>query len=162
KERRRREQAPAPDEDVDLDAQRDPGDEERERQEPMEEARHHRARAFARVEGEPGTGHGGLSMITGPGSEMRLRLPRRARHVAFIVVTSGAFGLAVGSRVRVDSTGDRATALASALKKRGLEVSPQDVQWMGSPGALLGGDVLAVVRASPSATEPSDVFLVET
>src|SRR6185503_15241897 len=86
----------------------------------------------------------------------------RVRHVAFILAVSGALGLAVGRRVWVDSTGDRAAALAHALKQRGIEVSPQDIQWMDRPGSLLGSNVRAVLRAPPSATEASDIFLVET
>jgi hypothetical protein len=91
---------------------------------------------------------------------MRLRYPIRVRRVAFILVSAGA--LAVGISSRVDSSGDRATALAHALKKRGIEASPQDIQWLERPGRLLGGGVRAVVRGVPATAEGNDLFLVET
>src|SRR5262245_41363778 len=91
---------------------------------------------------------------------MRLRLSGRARHVAFIFAGAGALSLGMSSRV--DGSGDRAIALVHALSQRGLEAAAQDVQWLDQPGRLLGGCVRAVVRAAPSATEASDLFLVDT
>src|SRR4051812_34783320 len=91
---------------------------------------------------------------------MRLRFPGRARHVAFILAGASALSLVISGRV--DGSGDRATALVHALQQRGIEAAPQDVQWLDHPGRLLGGSVRAVVRAAPSATEASDLFLVDT
>lgn len=63
---------------------------------------------------------------------------------------------------RVDSEGDRASALTRALATRGLIAAPADVQWVDRPSGPIGGSARAVVRASLVKGEPADLFLVET
>ena len=89
---------------------------------------------------------------------MRLRLTGRARHVAFIVVGAGALAIVVPRRA--DPSGGRAVALTHALKERGIVAVADDVVWIDPPSTL--GTARAMVRAAPSAGEPSDLFLVET
>jgi hypothetical protein len=91
---------------------------------------------------------------------MRLRIPGRARHVAVIVL--GAAALAVGLSHPIDSGADRSVALARALKARGLVAAADDVGWIDRPSAVLGGTVRAVVRASATSGEASDLYLVDT
>jgi hypothetical protein len=84
----------------------------------------------------------------------------RLRHVAWVLGLGGA--LAVVLPKRVDPEGDRFSALAHALQRRGIVAAPEDVQWMDRPGGPLGGSARAIVRAAPARGEPCDVFLVET
>jgi hypothetical protein len=78
------------------------------------------------------------------------------------LIVAGAGALSFIAPRRVDPTGDRATALARALKKRGIETTKGDVQWVAPTGGLLGGAARAVVRGVPQGAEVNDLFLVET
>jgi hypothetical protein len=91
---------------------------------------------------------------------MRLRIPGRARHVA--CVFAGAAALALASSPHLAPGADRSAALAHALEARGLVAAAEDVGWIDRPSALLGGSVRAVVRASATAGEASDLYLVVT
>ncbi len=84
---------------------------------------------------------------------------RRRRHVVIALVLAGAAALATMPRV---PGGDRRTALAAALKKRGLVVAPEDAQWIDKPRFFFPSHARAVVRAAPSKGEPNDLFLVDT
>lgn len=91
---------------------------------------------------------------------MRSSIPGRLRHVAWFLALGAAAAAALPRRA--DPEGDRKTALAHALAKRGIFAAPEDCDWLERPGAPLGGSARAIVRAAPAKGEPADIFVVET
>lgn len=91
-------------------------------------------------------------------------LRSHGRHILVTLVAAGAIALALPRDV--ESPGrDRKTALAAALSARGLATAAEDVQWLDPPRGVwgaLGKVSRAIVRGSPAAGEPADLFLVET
>ncbi len=82
----------------------------------------------------------------------------------FTVALSGTLSIALSEPMDSQAR-DRAGALSKALAERGIVAAPEDIQWIDPPRGVLGAlgrSSRALLRASPSAGEPADLFLVET
>jgi hypothetical protein len=86
----------------------------------------------------------------------------RARRVVFCASAIAAVAFAIGDK-EVTGAREPTEALVNVLRQRGMSVAPDDVAWLdAAPSGLQNAwrAARAVVRAAPSAGEPSDIFLV--